>query len=80
MKAPGPPTSQIQDAAEMLGIDLEAYRNFQNESGIQEFTGWTSFAPKEEWILRWLLRKLKAGEEGYLEYGYRRQYGIPQLN
>ncbi|KAK2751550.1 hypothetical protein FQN55_000271 [Onygenales sp. PD_40] len=55
------PSSQLQEAAQIIGIDLSlcTIQKEDEETASAQNTQKTS-APKEEWVLRWLMKKLKA--------------------
>lgn len=60
--------SQLNEAAQIIGIDLRAHGTSIYEAGKpSEPQPATASAPKEEWVLRWLLKKLKAAG-GSLNY------------
>ncbi|KAJ5793771.1 hypothetical protein N7457_000370 [Penicillium paradoxum] len=59
-KGTASPTTQIHEAAQILGIDLtlceshpEVHRDVQIKNNA---------TPKEEWVLRWLLKRLRSGK------------------
>ncbi|KAJ5950483.1 uncharacterized protein N7479_008896 [Penicillium vulpinum] len=59
-KGTASPTTQIHEAAQIIGVDLtlceshpEVHRDFQIQ---------TNATPKEEWVLRWLLKRLRSGK------------------
>jgi nucleolar pre-ribosomal-associated protein 2 len=55
------PASQLNEAAQIIGVDLRAHNagvHYAGESPKRQTA--TASAPKEEWVLRWLLKKLKA--------------------
>lgn len=62
-KGTNAPASQLNEAAQIIGIDLGAHGTGES-SKLQTAT---ASAPKEEWVLRWLLKKLKA-TNGPLNY------------
>lgn len=54
------PTTQLHEAAQILGVDLktcESHPEIHRNAKIQ-----TKATPKEEWVLRWLLKRLRAGK------------------
>ncbi|KAJ5351368.1 hypothetical protein N7452_000342 [Penicillium brevicompactum] len=54
------PTTQLHDAAKILGLDLalcESHPEVHRDVRIQ-----TNATPKEEWVLRWLLKRLRSGK------------------
>ncbi|GAD98397.1 hypothetical protein ANI_1_876074 [Paecilomyces variotii No. 5] len=58
-KGTGSPVTQLEEAARIIGIDLSlcsSHPEVNREVSVHEHA-----APKEEWVLRWLLKKLKAG-------------------
>ncbi|THC96541.1 hypothetical protein EYZ11_003985 [Aspergillus tanneri] len=58
-KGSGSPTAQLNEAAQIIGLDLAlcaSHPQINRNPYIQ-----TRAVPKEEWVLRWLLKKLKAG-------------------
>ncbi|KAM5444443.1 hypothetical protein MaudCBS49596_008030 [Microsporum audouinii] len=63
------PIEQLIEAARVTGIDLESYRG-QTSISDSELPPVTSAlsAPKEEWVLRWLLKKLKGSTDEPNEY------------
>ncbi|KAK2764338.1 hypothetical protein FQN54_009031 [Arachnomyces sp. PD_36] len=60
-KGTNAPTSQLHEAAQIIGVALRAHeaRILGSEESSKSQKATTS-APKEEWVLRWLLKKLKA--------------------
>ena len=54
-----PPVELLDEAASILGITLDALNLDADErpSGV-------SFAPKEEWLFRWLLRRANLSTSG----------------
>ncbi|KAL1885470.1 hypothetical protein Plec18167_000964 [Paecilomyces lecythidis] len=66
-KGTGSPVTQLEEAARIIGIDLSlcmSHPEVNREVSVQE-----NAAPKEEWVLRWLLKKLKAGKAYRVEPG-----------
>lgn len=64
-KGSGSPTVQLNEAAQIIGLDLAlcaSHPEINRTPHIQ-----TKAAPKEEWVLRWLLKKLKAGKNYRVE-------------
>ncbi|PKX94043.1 ribosome biogenesis protein URB2 [Aspergillus novofumigatus IBT 16806] len=64
-KGTASPLAQINDAAHIIGLDLSlctTHLEFNRTGHIQ-----TNAAPKEEWVLRWLLKKLRAGKSHRVE-------------
>ncbi|OOQ90952.1 hypothetical protein PEBR_01782 [Penicillium brasilianum] len=54
------PTTQLHEAAQILGLDLnicESHPETHRSARIQ-----TKATPKEEWVLRWLLKRLRTGK------------------
>jgi nucleolar pre-ribosomal-associated protein 2 len=54
------PTTQLHEAAQILGVDLktcESHPETHRDAKIQ-----TKATPKEEWVLRWLLKRLRTGK------------------
>lgn len=67
-KGSNAPASQLNEAAQIIGIDLRVHEAKIYEGGESaELQPATAAAPKEEWVLRWLLKKLKAAN-GPLNY------------
>lgn len=64
-KGTASPLVQINDAAQIIGLDLSlcATHPEPNRTGHIQ----TNAAPKEEWVLRWLLKKLRAGKSHRVE-------------
>lgn len=64
-KGTATPLAQINDAAQIIGLDLSlcATHPELNRTGHIQ----TNAAPKEEWVLRWLLKKLRAGKSHRVE-------------
>ncbi|PGH13910.1 hypothetical protein AJ79_03325 [Helicocarpus griseus UAMH5409] len=54
------PASQLQEAARIIGVDLSSQYDLgkATSTAIQKLS-----APKEEWVLRWLMKKLKASSQ-----------------
>lgn len=64
-KGTASPLAQINDAAQIIGLDLTlcaTHPEINRTGHIQ-----TNAAPKEEWVLRWLLKKLRAGKSHRVE-------------
>ncbi|KAI9036354.1 ribosome biogenesis protein URB2 [Aspergillus affinis] len=64
-KGSGSPSVQLNEAAQIIGLDLAlcaSHPEINRTPHIQ-----TKAAPKEEWVLRWLLKKLKAGKNYRVE-------------
>ncbi|KAJ5167034.1 uncharacterized protein N7482_005815 [Penicillium canariense] len=66
-KGSASPTTQLHEAAQILGVDLsvceshpEVHRNAQIP---------TKATPKEEWVLRWLLKRLRNGKNYRVDPG-----------
>ncbi|KAF3398525.1 hypothetical protein F1880_006375 [Penicillium rolfsii] len=54
------PTTQLHEAAQIIGVDLktcESHPETHRDAKIQ-----TKATPKEEWVLRWLLKRLRTGK------------------
>jgi nucleolar pre-ribosomal-associated protein 2 len=64
-KGTASPLAQINDAAQIIGLDLTLCATHPeiNRNGHVQ----TNAAPKEEWVLRWLLKKLRAGKSHRVE-------------
>ncbi|KAJ6026254.1 hypothetical protein N7444_013933 [Penicillium canescens] len=59
-KGTASPTTQLHEAAQILGLDLtlcESHPEVHRDVRIQ-----TNATPKEEWVLRWLLKRLRSGK------------------
>ncbi|KAJ5082444.1 hypothetical protein N7532_011487 [Penicillium argentinense] len=54
------PTTQLHNAAQILGVDLKLCESHPETHRIAQAQG--KAAPKEEWVLRWLLKKLRNGK------------------
>ncbi|KAJ9307046.1 hypothetical protein DTO217A2_3466 [Paecilomyces variotii] len=66
-KGTGSPVTQLDEAARIIGIDLSlcaSHPRVDRDISLRETP-----APKEEWVLRWLLKKLKAGNAYRVEPG-----------
>ncbi|KAF3482562.1 uncharacterized protein GIQ15_05321 [Arthroderma uncinatum] len=65
----GSPVEQLAEAARITGVDLESYvhQYLAGDGGLPSITSALS-APTEEWVLRWLLKKLKGLAEERNEY------------
>ncbi|KAE8352736.1 Urb2/Npa2 family-domain-containing protein [Aspergillus coremiiformis] len=64
-KGSGSPISQLNEAAQIIGLDLAlcaSHPEINRTTHVQ-----TRAAPKEEWVLRWLLKKLRAGKNYRVE-------------
>lgn len=64
-KGSGSPISQLNEAAQIIGLDLAlcaSHPEINRTTHVQ-----SRAAPKEEWVLRWLLKKLKAGKNYRVE-------------
>ena len=60
--------SQLNEAAQIIGIDMRVHEAEIQAVGISpKPQATTASAPKEEWVLRWLLKKLKT-PKGPLNY------------
>ncbi|KAL7661724.1 hypothetical protein ACMYSQ_001102 [Aspergillus niger] len=59
-KGTASPTTQLDEAAQIIGLDLAlcaSHPEINRTPHVQN-----NAAPKEEWVLRWLLKKLRAGK------------------
>ncbi|EFE39162.1 conserved hypothetical protein [Trichophyton verrucosum HKI 0517] len=65
----GSPIEQLTEAARVVGVDFEDYDLdlFADDGELPSITPAHS-APKEEWVLRWLLKKLKGPTDISTEY------------
>ncbi|KAF7597588.1 hypothetical protein BBP40_000066 [Aspergillus hancockii] len=64
-KGSGSPISQLNEAAQIIGLDLAlcaSHPKINRTTNVQKRA-----APKEEWVLRWLLKKLRAGKNYRVE-------------
>ncbi|KAE8333535.1 Urb2/Npa2 family-domain-containing protein [Aspergillus sergii] len=64
-KGSGSPISQLNEAAQIIGLDLAlcaSHPEINKTTYVQ-----ARAAPKEEWVLRWLLKKLRAGKNYRVE-------------
>ncbi|KAK2744931.1 hypothetical protein FQN57_004060 [Myotisia sp. PD_48] len=62
---PGSPIEQIKEAARIAGIDLDDHiTRCWKINDLTPSNPPANSAPKEEWVLRWLLKKLKTSTEG----------------
>lgn len=65
----GTPIEQLKEAARIIGVDLDQQEieALAAGNGIATKSATVLSAPKEEWVLRWLLKKLRAqkNEENY---------------
>ncbi|EAW07511.1 ribosome biogenesis protein URB2 [Aspergillus clavatus NRRL 1] len=64
-KGTASPTTQINNAAQILGIDLALCATHPEINRTGQIS--INAAPKEEWVLRWLLKKLRAGKSHRVE-------------
>ncbi|KAL1953435.1 hypothetical protein VTO42DRAFT_2813 [Malbranchea cinnamomea] len=60
---PGSPREQLREAARIIGVDLDCQGDGQHFTTVH-----TVSAPKEEWVLRWLMKKLKSAQNGGVDY------------
>jgi hypothetical protein len=67
VKVHGQPAEQTREAAKILGVDLEEINDSLETAPYLPSTVPRQFAPKEEWILRWLLTRLRVDEDRSLE-------------
>ena len=67
--SPGSPREQLRAAARIIRVDLDCHDGGQNDNVSEVATEQSMSAPKEEWVLRWLLKKLKQSPKG--DTGYR---------
>ncbi|KAL4915924.1 Urb2/Npa2 family-domain-containing protein [Aspergillus aurantiobrunneus] len=66
-KGTASPSIQLNEAAQIIGLDLSlcaSHPEINRAPHVQIHA-----APKEEWVLRWLLKKLKAGKNYRVEPG-----------
>ncbi|KAJ6180988.1 hypothetical protein N7519_011449 [Penicillium mononematosum] len=59
-KGTASPTTQIHEAAQIIGVDLtlcDSHPEVHRDVRVQ-----TNATPKEEWVLRWLLKRLRSGK------------------
>lgn len=64
-KGTASPTSQLNEATQIIGLDLSlcaSHPEINRAPQIQH-----NAAPKEEWVLRWLLKKLRTGKNYRVE-------------
>ncbi|PLB35023.1 ribosome biogenesis protein URB2 [Aspergillus candidus] len=64
-KGTASPSSQLSEAAQIIGLDLAlcaSHPRINRTPHVQ-----THAAPKEEWVLRWLLKKLRMGKNYRVE-------------
>ena len=56
-----PPVELLDEAARIIGVSVgEIQRSISDHEGTLSAQSHASqFAPKEEWVLRWLLKKIK---------------------
>lgn len=59
-KGTASPATQLNEAAQIIGLDFALCAS--HPEALRSSTIRENPAPKEEWVLRWLLKKLKAGE------------------
>ncbi|KAJ5744770.1 hypothetical protein N7533_009640 [Penicillium manginii] len=59
------PTTQLHEAAQILGIDLALCES--HPETYPNANAYSTAAPKEEWVLRWLLKKLRNGKNFRVE-------------
>ncbi|CAL5871737.1 uncharacterized protein PFLUO_LOCUS5990 [Penicillium psychrofluorescens] len=60
-----PPSTQLNDAAKVLGLDLALCESHPEAPRSPTTTNVST--PKEEWVLRWLLKRLKSGKNYRVE-------------
>jgi nucleolar pre-ribosomal-associated protein 2 len=63
--SPGSPREQLREAARIIAVGLDSYGSEADTDGnradVTQLTSRIS-VPKEEWVLRWLMKKLKASQ------------------
>ncbi|KAJ5247550.1 hypothetical protein N7468_002533 [Penicillium chermesinum] len=64
-KGSGAPGTQLHEAAQIIGIDLSLCESHPEVHRDGQVT--TNPTPKEEWVLRWLLKKLRMGKNYRVE-------------
>ncbi|KAL2795076.1 Urb2/Npa2 family-domain-containing protein [Aspergillus keveii] len=64
-KGTASPTTQLREAAQIIGLDLSLCASHPEIDRAPHTPN--PAAPKEEWVLRWLLKKLKAGKNYRVE-------------
>ncbi|EAU39166.1 conserved hypothetical protein [Aspergillus terreus NIH2624] len=64
-KGTASPTTQINEAAQIIGLDLSLCASHPQINHSPHVP--LHAAPKEEWVLRWLLKKLKSGKNYRVE-------------
>ncbi|KMU90786.1 hypothetical protein CIHG_08747 [Coccidioides immitis H538.4] len=56
----GSPKDHLKEAARIIGVDLDSYPRGEEPYFSSSIAVQVTAAPKEEWVLRWLMKKLKA--------------------
>ncbi|KAL4786361.1 Urb2/Npa2 family-domain-containing protein [Aspergillus varians] len=64
-KGTASPNIQLNEAAQIIGLDLSLCASHPEINRTPHVP--THAAPKEEWVLRWLLKRLKAGKDYRVE-------------
>ncbi|KKK21201.1 hypothetical protein ARAM_006856 [Aspergillus rambellii] len=64
-KGTASPTTQLNEAAQIIGLDLSLCASHPEINRTPHLP--VHAAPKEEWVLRWLLKKLKSGKNYRME-------------
>lgn len=67
-----PVEDQINNAFETLGLIIEELNESEDSEGVVEEVQGNTFAPKEEWILRWLLKRIRSTFKTEPKYVYQR--------
>ncbi|KAL2854139.1 Urb2/Npa2 family-domain-containing protein [Aspergillus pseudodeflectus] len=65
-KGTASPTTQLNEAAQIIGLDLSLCASHPEIDRAPHIPN--PAAPKEEWVLRWLLKKLKTGKNYRVEH------------
>lgn len=60
-KGTAEPAIQLKEAAQILGIDLDLCSSHPQLTGLARVS--KIAAPKEEWVLRWLLKKIRTSKQ-----------------
>lgn len=60
-RSTGPPRTQLEEAARIIGTDFRQIQTWLTQTGTADkpIVACETFAPKEEWVLRLLQKKLK---------------------
>lgn len=65
-----PVEDQIDNAFEILGLSTEELDESEDSEDVDKEVHGITFAPKEEWILRWLLKRIRSTIKTEPKYVY----------